>query len=196
MNGGRAVGGHTEARPESMMRVFATSSGVVTAAANPPAMEPHRAASVAGRSRTSPDAVRRRASASFIRSYSGNWMHVNGTCNKHPACQLTASGLEAVRGVRGTCLAGDGGGVAAVEASHAGLGPYALGHFPAPDAFDGSLTALLHDLCRDADQACGLDRATGGVVSVVRQDPDRPGESGAEAGEAERGERSGLRRPN
>lgn len=74
--GQRAHGGRgerrTPLRPLSMMRVLQTSKGVVMAAAIPPATLPHIAASVAGRSRTSPEAVRRRARMSLKRSYIGN----------------------------------------------------------------------------------------------------------------------------
>lgn len=61
-----------------MILVLHTSRGVVIPAATPPAKLPHTAASIAGRSRTSPDAVRERASTSLRCSYIGNWRHVKG----------------------------------------------------------------------------------------------------------------------
>lgn len=64
----------------SMIRVLATSSGVVKPAATPPARLPQAAASSAGKSATSPEWVLLRARNSFSRSYSGNCRQVNGIC--------------------------------------------------------------------------------------------------------------------
>ena len=62
----------------SMIRVFATSKGVVRPAAIPPAILPHTAAYLAGSSselRSPSDVV---ATIVFRRSYSGNCTHVKG----------------------------------------------------------------------------------------------------------------------
>lgn len=148
-------GGENErtARPLSMMRVLHTSSGVVRPAAIPPATLPHAAASIAGRSRTRPEDVRRRARSSFMRSYIGNWRQVKGIC-----CLQVSSTSANERGK--AHLASNSAAEASVEALQCRCRPNRLGYSPAAYPFGTSLTPLFHDFCRYSNQACSLtDRA-------------------------------------
>lgn len=150
-----------------MIRVLATSSGVVKPAATPPARLPQAAASSAGKSATSPEWVLLRARNSFSRSYSGNCRQVNGIC----AAERTAvqSRARRVRLHRSPHLARDGGSKAAVKAAEALCPPDGLRDGPTAAAGPSRrrLTPLFHDFGRYSHEA-GCLRMEAGVRSCAK----------------------------
>lgn len=135
-----------------MMRVLHTSNGVVMAAATPPAILPHAAASIAAKSFTDPELVLRRAKMSLSRSYRGNCKQVNGILSIRHESVPVLSFLQRSRAyLPCNCRA-----KTSIESLPSAILPNGFSDFPTPRSFCARLTPLFHHFRRYPDHTCRL----------------------------------------